>query len=282
MKPPPPPRQCDHCGKTFQPRSHVFQRFCASACYRASRAAYKRKVYAERAEERSVHTCQHCGVEFTPKTPDRTSFCSRDCAYAFKRERKEAKERARQAERETRQAKCPHCGRTYIARRSPEKRGAFPHCGQHACLLASGRARARAAFVSAAKPAPYVCIGCGATGVAPTAKGYQRCPTCTSIHAHRLHQEYKRTRRARKLGKRAQAISKRTVFERDGWRCKHCGRRVRPDYSINHDLYPHLDHIIPLARGGDHTWANVQLLCRACNIAKGMTIANEQLLLVWQ
>jgi 5-methylcytosine-specific restriction endonuclease McrA len=32
---------------------------------------------------------------------------------------------------------------------------------------------------------------------------------------------------------------------------------------------PTVDHIIPLASGGTHTWGNVQLACAACNSAKG-------------
>jgi 5-methylcytosine-specific restriction endonuclease McrA len=30
-----------------------------------------------------------------------------------------------------------------------------------------------------------------------------------------------------------------------------------------------VDHIIPIARGGTHARTNLQVLCRACNSAKG-------------
>ena len=33
--------------------------------------------------------------------------------------------------------------------------------------------------------------------------------------------------------------------------------------------YPSMDHIIPLVKGGYHTWDNVQLVCRGCNNKKG-------------
>lgn len=33
--------------------------------------------------------------------------------------------------------------------------------------------------------------------------------------------------------------------------------------------FPHVDHIVPLARGGPDTEENLQLLCRPCNLRKG-------------
>ncbi|MGV0157167.1 HNH endonuclease [Rhodococcus sp. GB-02] len=36
--------------------------------------------------------------------------------------------------------------------------------------------------------------------------------------------------------------------------------------------YLEYDHIIPFSRGGASTEGNVQLLCRACNLAKGARV----------
>lgn len=33
--------------------------------------------------------------------------------------------------------------------------------------------------------------------------------------------------------------------------------------------FPHIDHVIPLARGGADSEENLQLLCRPCNLRKG-------------
>ena len=49
------------------------------------------------------------------------------------------------------------------------------------------------------------------------------------------------------------------IFSRDGQSCLKCG-------SLS-DLC--LDHIIPLARGGDSSDENLQVLCRSCNSRKG-------------
>lgn len=46
-----------------------------------------------------------------------------------------------------------------------------------------------------------------------------------------------------------------------------CGRDIRGAF--------HVDHIIPLARGGTHEPANVQLLCPTCNCAKRAKLPAE-------
>ncbi|MDR0826588.1 MAG: HNH endonuclease [Desulfovibrio sp.] len=56
---------------------------------------------------------------------------------------------------------------------------------------------------------------------------------------------------------------RRVVFTRDGGICMKCGRRVRRNNF-------HVDHIVPLAEGGDE-WdlANLELSCPECNLQKG-------------
>lgn len=60
------------------------------------------------------------------------------------------------------------------------------------------------------------------------------------------------------------------VFERDKWHCQFCNvrtsKKLRGTY---HDNAPELDHIIPIAKGGEHSKKNTQCLCRKCNGKKG-------------
>ncbi|MFC8530728.1 TerD family protein [Nocardia sp. NPDC057227] len=55
---------------------------------------------------------------------------------------------------------------------------------------------------------------------------------------------------------------KAAVWQRDGGRCVECGD----------GHYLEFDHIIPISRGGATSAANLQILCRACNRAKGARI----------
>jgi len=59
--------------------------------------------------------------------------------------------------------------------------------------------------------------------------------------------------------------------KRDNDICQICGKPVDDTDIENghaHSLYPTLDHIIPLSKGGSHTWANVQLAHMGCNSGK--------------
>lgn len=53
------------------------------------------------------------------------------------------------------------------------------------------------------------------------------------------------------------------IYQRDGWRCKLCGRKTQ-----NLEI----DHIIPIAKGGKTTYNNLQTLCHRCNQRKGTDI----------
>ncbi len=53
------------------------------------------------------------------------------------------------------------------------------------------------------------------------------------------------------------AISRRSVFARDGHRCQYCGAQAE-----------NIDHVVPRSRGGAHSWDNVVASCRRCNAAK--------------
>lgn len=79
-------------------------------------------------------------------------------------------------------------------------------------------------------------------------------------------------RKARKLKLRCatvETVNPIKVLDRDRWRCQLCGvatpRRLRGSYD---DRAPEVDHIIPLSKGGDHSYANVQCACRRCNLMK--------------
>lgn len=54
------------------------------------------------------------------------------------------------------------------------------------------------------------------------------------------------------------------VLKRDQYRCRICGRSSRQDP----ELVLHVDHIVPVARGGLTELTNLQTLCQACNLGK--------------
>jgi hypothetical protein len=63
------------------------------------------------------------------------------------------------------------------------------------------------------------------------------------------------------------AMSNRTrplIFARDGYRCLACGESHG---NVENPL--EVDHVIPVARGGENDFDNLQTLCRSCNRRKG-------------
>lgn len=76
-------------------------------------------------------------------------------------------------------------------------------------------------------------------------------------------------RRAVKAGADADDINVAEIFERDGWTCGICGKKVNPRLKRPHPRSASLDHIEPLSLGGHHVKANVQLAHLDCNVKKG-------------
>lgn len=70
-------------------------------------------------------------------------------------------------------------------------------------------------------------------------------------------------RRARIKGAdRIRGLDIRAIGERQNWRCAcGCGVVIRYEY--------HIDHKIPIAKGGEHTLRNLQLMNPLCNLRKG-------------
>lgn len=88
-------------------------------------------------------------------------------------------------------------------------------------------------------------------------------------------------KRARLLGVEYEPVSRRAVFERDGYRCGICGRKVNPNLPATHERGATLDHIVPMNSVdlGSHTYANVQCAHRDCNWRKGRRGASQLLLI---
>lgn len=87
-------------------------------------------------------------------------------------------------------------------------------------------------------------------------------------------------RRAVKLAAKTEQFTNPEIFERDGWRCGICGKKVNKSLAYPNPLSPSLDHVVPLSRGGDHVKANVRLAHLTCNVVRGNRGDVEQLALI--
>ena len=56
------------------------------------------------------------------------------------------------------------------------------------------------------------------------------------------------------------------VLKRDNYKCQICGRTQKDGVKL------HIDHIIPIAKGGKTELNNLQTLCQDCNLGKGVKL----------
>lgn len=90
-------------------------------------------------------------------------------------------------------------------------------------------------------------------------------------------QAHKQRRRAAKRTTEVERFSVAEIYARDKWRCGICCKFVDRDLKYPDPQSPSLDHVVPLARGGAHTRANVQLAHLRCNCLKQDRITGGRL-----
>lgn len=87
------------------------------------------------------------------------------------------------------------------------------------------------------------------------------------------HRSQHNVRRARKITNGPiEPVSYFQVFQRDRGVCGLCSGDIDKNLKWPDPACGTLDHVIPLSRGGSHTYENVQLAHASCNSSKGNRI----------
>lgn len=92
--------------------------------------------------------------------------------------------------------------------------------------------------------------------------------------AHKDRKTENHCHRARKYGTAYDtSITLKKLVNKNGLRCAICGGMCdwndRGWSKYSGPLYPSIDHIVPMSKGGSHTWENVQVAHMICNSRKG-------------
>ena len=115
----------------------------------------------------------------------------------------------------------------------------------------------------------HACPVCGAMTTNPK--------YCSAVCLNKANNHRKELKRRAKLANAFvdSDIEIHELYKRDNGVCHICGglcdwgdKEVRPTVIVCGDLYPSVDHVIPLAKGGLHEWSNVRLAHRICNSLK--------------
>lgn len=234
-------RSCPRCSAPIE--GHGNRRYCSSACRleeRNSKASLQRaEQNADRLQEKA--TCPECEGEFTPWVPrssggyGRRKYCSPGC---------KSKSGARRAYRsEAGQARY---------RKSVED-GVF--------AAASRRSRARRRITEI-----IPCKHCGVDVERSKGSTKMLCGSAACAREDGLARCH--LRNARLKGAETEPFNRLDVFERDGWVCRLCGDPVQRDAPPKSKWSASLDHVVPLARGGAHSYENTQCTHLWCNQKK--------------
>lgn len=215
-----------------------------------------------------VYVCQYCGKEYHPKEKDRNKYCSRECYFADK-ERKAAE---RKVNTTRIRPICVVCGKEFDGR--PDRK----YCSDECVKLHNNIQSFNASKNKHDKMIkPRACKECGVIftpeyGV----KSKEYCSKeCAIKYAHAKSK--KRLSRCKVI---EQGITLNKLYKKDNGICHICGKPCDYNHCITGehgtfialDNYPSIDHVKPIARGGNHTWENVKLAHMRCNTLKGDAI----------
>lgn len=203
---------------------------------------------------RTGRTCEMCGVEYRAnKTGQRT--CDRYCGRAL--------QLGRYPSSPVRWVACRRCGLTFAG---------HGHGYCRSCPPSSRRSPGVKARVRL-----FDCERCGRQFVhRGTARRFcgSDCPSRARKSKNRPGRDgnakrSKDRKRARFHGACYEPIRRARVYERDLWMCGICHLPVDNALEYPHPMSASLDHRVPLSRGGDHLYSNVQCAHLACNLDKG-------------
>ena len=201
----------------------------------------------------ATRECEACGKSYRP-TYGGQRACGRICGVELRR-RAGTLGCGRRRQPETPCATCSQCGAIIPDRGSPawatvSRPGApSPFCAPE-CTPGSGPADG--------------CSDCGAT----VPRGRKRCDDCKLRAAVEAKRRKRRAERARRRGVTHEPYTLAEIASRDRRTCQLCRRRVAMTKTVPHPKAPTIDHVLPIAAGGQDIRANVQLAHFECNWRK--------------
>jgi 5-methylcytosine-specific restriction endonuclease McrA len=237
-------RTCDRCGRpNGRPLAPICKR-CAKSIENAKRRG---TVAPPPFEEFDCAWCAKRCVRGVDVPPHASKFCGRSCKARWHKINVEGRRRKREARRRRAEARLARAMAGEPARRLL----IAGRCGFHQC---------RRPFVGLAVDARYCTDRCQRRAAR---KRYRRPDNPAYIEQRRRE----RRSRAERLGYQ-ESFDVWYIGDRDGWLCGICHEPIDSTLEVPHDGAATVDHIVALARGGEHTLANVQAAHFLCNATK--------------
>lgn len=291
---------CQMCGKPYI-KKNGRSMFCSDACKKArvkqryeaekdERLAYQRKWREEHSDEAKKRfkerhpdygrdrsrkkrgsqeykrTCLVCGKEFTTWLPQKKT-CSKECSVEWKKKRDKGRKRTGTSKRTPEQEHDRWIKRRYG---SEEAHQAYLKECEAKKQAQMEQTRLRRLAEKEAKRIYGECAVCGKPFWTYNPMG----KTCSTKCSKKLSYARKQNRIPKD-----QIVDKditlEALFRRDSGVCYLCGGVCDwndKQGNIVGALYPSIDHVTPVSKGGLHSWQNVRLAHFACNVAKSDAI----------
>jgi 5-methylcytosine-specific restriction endonuclease McrA len=259
-------KKCEKCGIEFTPNKfhETQQRYCSSECYKSTNPGFvyernQRLLLTDRIVRRHLYITSKGKLKYNQITQD---MIVEKRAGLLERRKRIATTKAVNAAKPKIKT-CRVCGNESIPNNSNKK-----YCS----IECRKKAESDDAYKrnSAKKELKQrQCKECNTTFIPKY--GDKNRVYCSSKCLHKYeHRKRRHITRARLRLVGYEVVDPIKVMARDGWRCQMCGIKLkRKDRGTTKDKAPELDHIIPLSKGGEHSYLNTQCACRKCNREKG-------------
>lgn len=264
---------CEHCGDQYQAKQ-PYQKWCSPHCKALARQSSINPNHSPREERHIINTCKTCGKQWESTKARARDYCSRECGF-------------QSPNRPTvKTYTCMGCGKEFKPRMNAYNKYCSRDCalrnrGQSPAMLENhkrqieeGQKRRAIKKLMRLLANIQACPVCGNKYETTNVRRLY----CSDRCGHRVHDQLKDLRRRSSMqenGPIDKGITAEKLMKRDKNTCHICGGKVDINADSNDGMYPTIDHIVPLSKGGAHTWGNVALAHRKCNTIKQASLIYE-------
>lgn len=247
---------CIECSKQFGGRK---KKYCSEECASEAKRRKRREQWKKQHKPKQDVTikCEWCGKEHTvpARTAHQAKFCSDECRYTFR-------------------------SRKVLGYKPLEERLAIRREQKIKRQKKLEKERLE-------RMIEKECVWCGGMFKTTNAMRLTCSTECSRKRANRIKWERKESRLSKKNTIDTD-ITLPKLYIRDNGICHICNEPC--DYNdkqitdeghfIAGETYPSIDHVIPIAKGGKHSWNNVKLAHHKCNGIKSDRIIRKDKALV--
>lgn len=264
-------RACPECGTVFYCHYLSHQEFCSKKCQ--AKNARKRMAQGELiiTPEMEAYAAEqvamHDGWEYVDGYTGSDGWVNirhLECGAVVRKSMISVRQKLN--------LKCPEC----VRRRAEERERALAEEKEAA---RKERIEKKLEQFTGETRAFKVCVVCGGLFFGGSSKQLCCSPECSRKHLNRLASQ-KKDKRIKPEKRVVNNIDLHKLFVRDKGVCQICGGMCNWNdiedfgtYKVVGKTYPSRDHIIPIAKGGEHSWENIQLAHHGCNSRKSDRMA---------